>query len=81
MRTTLDIDDGLLRKAKKRAAEDGITLSQLVEDALRLRLMPPSTTRRPFRLKLLTRKGKLRPGVDLADRESLHDAMESRPES
>lgn len=34
MKTTVDIDDELLRKAKVRAAEHGLTLRELVERGL-----------------------------------------------
>ena len=51
MRTTLIIDDMLLRAAKKRAAEKGRTLSALVAEALRdsLRSVAPPPAR-PFRM-------------------------------
>lgn len=35
MKTTLDIDDRLLREAKKLAAERGVTLTSVVEEGLR----------------------------------------------
>lgn len=35
MKTTLNLDDHLLREAKKRAAERGTTLTKIVEEALR----------------------------------------------
>jgi hypothetical protein len=41
VRTTLLIDDALVREAKKRALEKGQTLSELVTDALRLALHAP----------------------------------------
>lgn len=78
MRTTLDLDDALLREAKKKAAELGTSLTSLIEDALRLRLTPPPRGRKPFRLELLTKRGRLLPGVDLADRDSLFETMEER---
>ncbi|MBI2058602.1 MAG: DUF2191 domain-containing protein [Nitrospirae bacterium] len=78
MRTTLDLDDGLVRAAKRRALEAGTTLTRVIEDALRLVLRPPAKKQKPFRLKLLTFKGELRPGVDLSDRDSLYEIMEGR---
>ena len=50
MRTTLVLDDQLIRQAKRRAAERNTTLSAVVNDALResLRERPPRA--RPFRL-------------------------------
>jgi hypothetical protein len=35
MRTTLNLDDDLMRDAKKRAAEEGTTLTRVIERALR----------------------------------------------
>jgi hypothetical protein len=78
VRTTLVLDDGLLRVAKARAAKRGTTLTSLLEDALRAYLAPPRRSARPFRLKLVTKRGRLLPGVDLADRDSLYERMEGR---
>jgi len=50
MRTTLVLDDGLLRQARKRAAERGMTLSDVVNDALRESLRARPSEPRPFRL-------------------------------
>jgi hypothetical protein len=41
MRTTVVLDDGLLRKARKRAADTGLTLGELVNLALRDMLATP----------------------------------------
>jgi len=38
MKATLNLNDQVLRKAKGRAAREGITLTRFVEDALRARL-------------------------------------------
>lgn len=35
MKTTLEIDDGVMRQLKQRAAREGRTMSELVETALR----------------------------------------------
>lgn len=78
MRTTLDLDEGVLRRAKRRALEEGRTLTALIEEALRRYLSPARPKARPFRLRLLTRRGRLVPGVDLADRDSLYERMEGR---
>jgi len=40
MRTTLDLSDALLRGAKRRAAEEGRTLTSVIEEALRDSLVP-----------------------------------------
>ena len=78
MRTTLDVQSSLLREAKKRAAHEGRTLTAVIHDALRLYLAPARPTGKRFRLRLLTKKGRLVPGVDLADRDSLYERMEGR---
>jgi len=78
MRTTLDIDDLVLRRAKKLAAEEGKTLTQIVEEALRERLAPRTPSGKKFKLRLLTKKGRTIPGTNLADRDLLYERMEDR---
>ena len=78
MRTTLDIDDAVLRQAKKAAAEEGKTLTRVVEEALRERLAPRKRAGKPFKLRLLTKKGRLIPGTNLADRDALYERMDGR---
>ncbi len=78
MRTTLDIDDAVMRIAKKKAAEEGETLTRLIEKALRLYLNPPSRGKKQFKLRLLTKRGRQMPGVNLDDRDSLYERMEER---
>lgn len=66
MRTTISIQDPLLETAKARASLRSITLSELIEDALREHLAAnlPSEARHRFRL--ITVKGELvNPDVDL----------------
>jgi plasmid stability protein len=75
-RTTLKLDEDLLRRLKERAAREGRTLQSLANDLLRRGLV--ESPRREYRLELRTWPGKLRPGVDLFDRDSLFDAMEDR---
>lgn len=50
MRTTLVLDDRLVREAKRRAADTGTTLSEVVNDALREALRPSSEPVPPFRM-------------------------------
>lgn len=77
MRTTLDLDDRLVVAAKKRAAEAKTSLTRVIEDALRQYLAPPRT-KRSFKFDPVIKKGKLRPGLDVADRDALYDRMEGR---
>lgn len=51
MRTTIRLDERLLREAKVRAAEEGRTLTSLIEDGLRSELARRSRARpTPFQL-------------------------------
>ena len=80
MRTTIRLDDDLLKAAKRRAAESGSTLTAFIEEALREKLLRSRTqisTDRKIRLKT-TGKGGVQPGVDLDDSAALLDAMEGR---
>ncbi|HXM69613.1 MAG TPA: hypothetical protein VN970_00655 [Thermoanaerobaculia bacterium] len=77
MRTTLDLDDRVLRQAKRRALERGETLTRFIEGAIRSRLAEAARLP-PYRLELLTKKGEARPGVDWDDRDSIYEHMEDR---
>lgn len=77
MRTTLNIDDQLIREAKKKAAETGKTLTAVIEDALRHELAGETVAVATFSLKLPTVKGTRLPMVDVADRDALLNFMEN----
>jgi len=77
MRTTVRLDGELLRRAKRRAAETGRTLTALVEDGLRLvlaRAASPPRRERPD-LPVSGRDGAL-PGVDLDNTAALYELMD-----
>ena len=77
MRTTIRMDEVLLREAKQVAVETGRTLTAVIEDAVReaLARRRPGIERR--RVTLTTFKGNgLQPGVDLDDSAALLDLME-----
>lgn len=78
MKTTLNLDDRLLERAKRAAARENTTLTAVVEDALRARLAPRPSTRSVYELDLPTVKGTAPPGVDIADRSALLDFMDER---
>jgi Ribbon-helix-helix protein, copG family len=46
MRTTITLDDRLLERLKRRAAESGTSVSRLIERAVRLLLQAPTAQRR-----------------------------------
>ena len=76
MRTTIRLDDQLLKEAKGAAVASGRTLAELVEGALREMLARRQAGLRRERVPLRTFKGKgLRPGVDLDDSASLLELM------
>ncbi|MGD9965873.1 MAG: ribbon-helix-helix protein, CopG family [Hyphomonadaceae bacterium] len=73
MKTTLNIDDGIMTELKREAARQGRTMSELVETALRLFL------RSPRRTKALPPLPSFRSGgafVNVANREALYEVME-----
>ena len=76
MKTTLNLNDQVLRRAKRRAARDGITLTRFVEDALRARLADAQGRKQAFRLHLETVTGDTPPNVDIADRDALYDVID-----
>jgi hypothetical protein len=75
MRTTVDIDDQLLLHAKRQAVEQGCTLKQVLEDALRNFFSHQSLSHEPVRLETFSGAG-LKPGVNLDNGRSLNDIMD-----
>ncbi len=75
MRTTIDITDGLLRRAKERAAKNGITLRQIVETALAQFLAEPGE-RSDYQLRWRPQSGELVTGINVNDRRDLYDAID-----
>ena len=79
MRTTLNLEDAIMRAVKRQALETGRTMTQVIEDSLRETLIRKKRSdKREFKLQMVTVKGTKKPGVDLTDRCSLYDIMESR---
>lgn len=76
MRTTIRIKDDLLKRAKKRAANEGRTLTSLVEEGLVLILSKTKASRRT-RIELPVSKatGGVLPGVDLNRSSDLEEVM------
>jgi hypothetical protein len=74
MQTTLRLDDELYRQAKAAAAEQGLSLTKLVEEAIRERLTraAPVVRRRRLRLPVSTATGGLVPEFS-----SLQEAIEA----
>lgn len=78
MRTTIRLDDQLLKSVKRFAHDTGKSLTAVIEDALRQALSRQSTikrTRKPVKLTTVSGHG-VRPGVDLNDSAALLAFME-----
>lgn len=78
MRTTINIDDQLLIYAKHQAVEQGITLANVIENALRQSQATKAActqTHQPIRLITATGTG-VKPGIDLDNSRSLLDIMD-----
>lgn len=79
VRTTIRLDDRLLRELKKHAVTRGRTVTAVIEDAVRQFLARTAAgdgrpKAAPFRV--ITFKGRPRAGVDLDDSAALLDVME-----
>lgn len=81
MRTTVRLDPGLLDRAREAAAEQGETLTSLIERGLRLVLArgQGGPSRRRVRLPVSRATGGTLPGVDLNDSAALLDVMDGTP--
>ena len=75
MKTTLNLDDSVMALLKREAARRGCTMTDLMESALRL-LLASKTSPRPLTPLPSFKSGGAR--VEVADRETLYDAMEGR---
>jgi len=75
MKTTLNIDDTVMRRLRREAARQGRTMSEMVETALRLLLGSAEKRDSVAPLPRFHSGGAL---VDIADRDALYDAMEGR---
>jgi hypothetical protein len=76
MRTTLTIDDALLRQLRQKALDSGKPFKQVVNDTLRAGLnQAPSSIREPYHCPTFS-IGALAPGVDLTKANQLAAALE-----
>lgn len=78
MKTTLDLNDELLIKAKAVSARERKSLTALIEEGLRLRLRGQSPGRRtpPAALPVYRGRGGLRDGIDPSSNRSMLDAAD-----
>jgi hypothetical protein len=76
MKTTLDIDDALLVKAKALAAQQRTSLTRLIEEGLQLRLRAQRAPKRAVRLPVFHGKGGLAEGLDGLSNKAMRDAAD-----
>lgn len=78
MKTTLNLDDSVMRRLRQEAARQGRTMSELMESALRLFFHTQERAGGARDLPELPSFGGGRELVDIADRDRLYEAMEGR---
>jgi hypothetical protein len=79
MRTTVTIQDTLLRRAKEVSTQRDLSLGELVEEGLRVTLgSRPKSGRGAVRPLKTFRGDGVQPGVDLASSSGLLEVMEGR---
>ena len=77
MKTTLDLRDDLLAKAKELAARERTSLTKIIEQSLALRLRRQRAVRGKLKeLPLSGHAGGLRAGIDATSNRSLFDAAD-----
>jgi predicted transcriptional regulator len=77
MRTTINIDDHLLQEAKEVALRTHRSLSEIVEEGMRIFLQKRKSKKTTKKVSLVTfGEGGLQPGVDLDDSAALLGIME-----
>jgi hypothetical protein len=76
MKTTLNLNDVLLARAKALAAQQHTSLTHLIEEGLQLRLRAQRAPAKPVRLPIYHGKGGLVPGLDGLSNKALLDAAD-----
>jgi hypothetical protein len=74
VKTTLNIDDALMQAARERARRMGVTLTELVSDALRRALSEPAPAE--FRLDLPVTHGRRMPTVDIDSNAAVEEYLD-----
>jgi Ribbon-helix-helix protein, copG family len=76
MRTTISVNDHLLASAKRRARERGLSLGQVVEDALRRELADPKEPGGSLEVPVFRGGGGPLPGIELTSNRALREALD-----
>jgi hypothetical protein len=77
VRTTLSINDALLRELRDRAAASGSAFRQVLEEALALGLARQAKTRRPRKIRIKPHRLGLKPGFRGMSLNQLYDQIEA----
>lgn len=74
-RTTIRLPDALLRRAKRKAAAEGRTLTALIEDGVRRVLAERDSTPKKERVlpRVSTATGGVMPGIDISNSAALQE--------
>ena len=79
MKTTVELDDALLKMSKATAVKESTTLKALIEEGLRLILLrreqQASRQEKPITLPVCSQGGGVHSGVNLNDGSDLEDRM------
>ena len=74
MRTTVRLNEKLLKEAKKKAAEEGTTLTALLDQGLRMVLREETPAYgQTKKFQLTTVKGAMKPGIDPSSNAQMLD--------
>jgi predicted transcriptional regulator len=76
MRTTVRLDDTLLKEVKRFAIENNQTLTSVIEEALKEKLARREVAKEQKPFRLITAKGRLRPGINISDNTAVRDIMD-----
>ncbi len=76
MKATMNLDDQLYRRVKIRAAEEGTTVTSLVEQALEALLSAHAKPQAIFRVPVLPSAGGVLPGVDLSSNAAVMELLD-----
>jgi hypothetical protein len=74
MRTTINLDEQLLKLLKEKAHQENLGLGEIISKAIKNFLFPANKNRKGFQWQ--TFKGKAQPTVPIHNRSAIYDLME-----
>ncbi len=76
MKTTINLDDDLMRAVREHARRRGVTLTTVISDALRRALAEPTPIPTAFRLELPVTHGQRMPTLDIDSNAALEEYLD-----